>query len=102
MGMQCVLLRIPTCSFDKDDDEADSIYEAIEERQDERRRAHRERYEKEQLLKLRKERPKIQQQFADLKRQLTDVSAEVGRPFSLHTFHRALRHDGACARRSHA
>eukprot|EP00038_Savillea_parva_P031230 m.84021 g.84021 ORF g.84021 m.84021 type:complete len:994 (+) comp9576_c0_seq1:78-3059(+) len=63
-------------NFDKDDDEADSIYEAIEERQDERRKAHRERYEKEQLLKLRKERPKIQQQFADLKRQLTDVSME--------------------------
>ena len=34
------------------------------------------RYEKEQLLKLRKERPKIQQQFADLKRQLSDVSTE--------------------------
>lgn len=64
-------------SFDKDDDEADSIYEAIEERQDQRRKAHRERYEKEQLLKLRKERPKIQQQFSDLKRQLTGVSEEV-------------------------
>mmetsp|Transcript_9739 Transcript_9739/g.25020 ORF Transcript_9739/g.25020 Transcript_9739/m.25020 type:complete len:992 (-) Transcript_9739:1639-4614(-) len=63
-------------NFDKDDDEADLVYEMIEERQDQRRKAHRERFEKEQLLKLRKERPKIQQQFADLKRQLTEVSAE--------------------------
>ena len=45
-----------------------------------RQRAHdsmeRERREQEQLAKFRKERPKIQQQFADLKRQLTEVSHE--------------------------
>lgn len=62
--------------YDDDDKEADQIYDAIEERQDEKRKSHRERHMKDMLLKYRKERPKIQQQFADLKRQLTDVSSE--------------------------
>jgi seryl-tRNA synthetase len=36
----------------------------------------REAREKEELMKLREERPKIQQQFADLKRELVHVTAE--------------------------
>lgn len=43
------------------------IYDAIDERQDERRKEHRLKKEKEELEKFRRERPKIQQQFSDLK-----------------------------------
>jgi pre-mRNA-processing factor 6 len=63
-------------AYDAEDKEADSIYDAIEERQDEKRREHRERMEQEVLAKFRKERPKMQQQFADLKRNLSSVSTE--------------------------
>lgn len=45
-------------------------------RQDEKRRVHREKTYKEAVEKLRKEKPKIQQQFTDLKRQLADVTEE--------------------------
>eukprot|EP00040_Diaphanoeca_grandis_P014388 m.72998 g.72998 ORF g.72998 m.72998 type:complete len:977 (-) comp24508_c0_seq1:61-2991(-) len=63
-------------AYDDDDKEADQIYDAIEERQDEKRKTHREKTQKALIMKFRKERPKIQQQFADLKRQLNEVSAE--------------------------
>jgi pre-mRNA-processing factor 6 len=53
--------------YEADDKEADDIYDAIEDRQDERRRKYREENERSELLKLRKERPKIQQMFSDLK-----------------------------------
>lgn len=45
-------------------------------RQDERRRTHREKKYKEAVEKLRKERPKIQQQFTDLKRQLAGITED--------------------------
>ena len=53
--------------------------------QDERRKEHREKREREELEKYRKERPKIQQQFADLKVRvsavpLACVSSERGGP----------------------
>ncbi|CAF0919146.1 unnamed protein product [Brachionus calyciflorus] len=60
--------------YEKDDEEADAIYEAIDKRQDEKRKDRRERLFKEEVEKYRQERPKIQQQFSDLKRKLTDVS----------------------------
>ena len=47
--------------------QADDIYEAIEDRQDERRKKYREARERDELLKFRKERPTIQQMFSDLK-----------------------------------
>ena len=53
--------------YEADDKEADEIYDAVEDRQDERRRKYREENERSELLKLRKERPKIQQMFSDLK-----------------------------------
>ncbi|KAI9296894.1 hypothetical protein K502DRAFT_363769 [Neoconidiobolus thromboides FSU 785] len=62
--------------YEQDDEEADRIYELIDKKMDERRKVRREEREKEELLKYRKERPKIQQQFADLKRGLAEVSAE--------------------------
>lgn len=65
-----------TENADEEDKEADAIYDAIEERQDQRRKFHREKNEEAQLEEYRKERPKIQQQFAELKRGLEDVSNE--------------------------
>lgn len=53
--------------YDKDDEEADAIYEEIDKRMDDKRRERRELKLKEELEKYRQERPKIQQQFSDLK-----------------------------------
>lgn len=60
--------------YDKDDEEADRIYESIEARMDEKRLEYREKRHRAQLEKYRQERPKIQQQFSDLKRDLAAVS----------------------------
>jgi pre-mRNA-processing factor 6 len=60
--------------YEKDDEEADAIYEAIDKRQDEKRKERREQRFKEEVEKYRQERPKIQQQFSDLKRKLSEVS----------------------------
>jgi pre-mRNA-processing factor 6 len=62
--------------YDAEDREADSTWAAIDEKMDQRRKARREKYEREQAEKLRRERPKIQAQFADLKRDLSQVSEE--------------------------
>ncbi|CAG11265.1 unnamed protein product, partial [Tetraodon nigroviridis] len=53
--------------YEKDDEEADAIYAALDKRMDERRKERRELREKEEIEKYRMERPKIQQQFSDLK-----------------------------------
>ena len=53
--------------YDKDDAEADEIYDSIDERMDQKRRERREKRQNEALEKYRQERPKIQQQFSDLK-----------------------------------
>ncbi|KAG5461168.1 MAG: PRP1 splicing factor, N-terminal-domain-containing protein, partial [Olpidium bornovanus] len=62
--------------YEADDEEADMIYEAVDAKMDERRKARREAREREELLRFRKERPKIQQQFGDLKRGLSAVTDE--------------------------
>merc|ERR1719411_1154235 len=76
--------------YEKDDEEADAIYQAIDDRMDEKRKQYREqrfaaeieKYRQErpkiqqQIEKYRQERPKIQQQFSDLKRDLGEVSAD--------------------------
>ncbi|KAL5013263.1 hypothetical protein ScPMuIL_007533 [Solemya velum] len=64
--------------YDKDDEEADAIYEDIDKRMDEKRRDRRpfEKKLREDLEKYRQERPKIQQQFSDLKRDLASVSVD--------------------------
>ena len=53
--------------YDKDDEEADMVYEAVDKRMDEKRKERRERKFQEEVEKYRQERPKIQQQFSDLK-----------------------------------
>ncbi|KAI9203430.1 PRP1 splicing factor, N-terminal-domain-containing protein [Polychytrium aggregatum] len=65
-----------TAPYEADDEEADRIYEEVDRKMDDRRRIRREAREREELEKYRKERPKIQQQFADLKRGLSIVSNE--------------------------
>ncbi|KAF6031157.1 PRPF6 [Bugula neritina] len=60
--------------YEKDDEEADMIYEAIDKRMDEKRKERREQRFKEEVERFRQERPKIQQQFSDLKRKLSMVS----------------------------
>ncbi|CAD5228302.1 unnamed protein product [Bursaphelenchus okinawaensis] len=62
--------------YDKEDEEADLVYYQVDQRQDERRKSYREKKLKETIESYRKERPKIQQQFSDLKRQLADLTEE--------------------------
>ncbi len=62
--------------YERDDVEADAVWEKVDKQMDERRRKQREAREKEELAKLRAERPKIQSQFADLKRGLSQVSED--------------------------
>ncbi|KAJ7389286.1 Pre-mRNA-processing factor 6 [Desmophyllum pertusum] len=62
--------------YEKDDEEADSIYDSIDRRMDDRRKERREKRFKEEIEQYRQERPKIQQQFSDLKRKLGDVSED--------------------------
>ena len=59
--------------YEKDDEEADQVYEGVDRKMDERRKQYREQREREELEKFREERPKIQQMFSDLKRKLSAV-----------------------------
>ncbi|KAF3045187.1 hypothetical protein E8E12_010484 [Didymella heteroderae] len=63
-------------NYDKDDDEADRIYQEVDEKMDKRRRARREAREQQERDDYEKNNPKIQLQFADLKRALSGVSEE--------------------------
>ncbi|CAG7718069.1 unnamed protein product [Allacma fusca] len=62
--------------YDKDDEEADKIYDSIDQRMDEKRKDYREKKLKAVLEKYRQERPKIQQQFSDLRRDLSNVTED--------------------------
>ncbi|KAI9281199.1 PRP1 splicing factor, N-terminal-domain-containing protein [Sporodiniella umbellata] len=59
--------------YEEDDEEADRVWDQVDARMDERRKARREAREREELERYRLERPKISQQFADLKRQLSTI-----------------------------
>ncbi|CAN9430116.1 unnamed protein product [Alternaria alternata] len=63
-------------NYDKDDDEADRIYQEVDEKMDKRRRARREAREQQERDEYERNNPKIQLQFADLKRALGGVSEE--------------------------
>ncbi|KAG9080350.1 hypothetical protein FRC06_006755 [Ceratobasidium sp. 370] len=60
--------------YEADDEEADRIYEAVDSKMDERRKARREAREKQEHEEFRASRPKLQAQFADLKRGLAAVT----------------------------
>ncbi|KAJ5585373.1 uncharacterized protein N7459_005173 [Penicillium hispanicum] len=62
--------------FDQEDDEADRIYQEVDEKMDKRRKARREAREQQERDDYERKNPKIQQQFADLKRSLAAVSEE--------------------------
>ena len=53
--------------YEADDREADEIYNQIDTRMDSRRKIRREKKFQEEIEKFRQDRPKIQQQFSDLK-----------------------------------
>ncbi|KAI9675608.1 MAG: hypothetical protein M1817_000974 [Caeruleum heppii] len=61
-------------AYDKDDDEADRIYQEVDEKMDRRRKIRREAREQKEREDYERNNPKIQQQFADLKRALGTVS----------------------------
>ncbi|KAL1405398.1 U4/U6 x U5 tri-snRNP complex subunit Prp1 [Vanrija albida] len=60
--------------YEADDEEADRIWDSVDDRMDSRRRARREASEAEAAAKERANNPKIQTQFADLKRGLSTLA----------------------------
>ncbi|KAI5306284.1 hypothetical protein KEM56_001563 [Ascosphaera pollenicola] len=62
--------------YDREDDEADRIYQAVDEKMERRRRLRREAREQQEREEYERNNPKIQQQFADLKRSLATVTDE--------------------------
>ncbi|KAF5201590.1 Pre-mrna-splicing factor [Thalictrum thalictroides] len=64
-----------SAEYDEDDKEADAVWEAIDKRMDSRRKDRREAKLKEEIEKYRASNPKITEQFADLKRKLSEVKA---------------------------
>jgi pre-mRNA-processing factor 6 len=60
--------------YDKDDEEADRIWQDIDEKMDRRRKARREAREQAEREEYERKNPKIQQQFADLKRELGAIT----------------------------
>ncbi|KAF2203116.1 hypothetical protein GQ43DRAFT_390718 [Delitschia confertaspora ATCC 74209] len=63
-------------NHNEDDDEADRIYQEVDEKMDKRRRIRREAREKAEREEYERNNPKIQQQFAEYKRALAAVSEE--------------------------
>jgi len=60
--------------YDEDDEAADTVWNEIDARMDERRKSRREQRITEQLSQFRSQRPKLQHQFTDLKRDLAHVT----------------------------
>ncbi|KAF2859515.1 HAT repeat protein [Piedraia hortae CBS 480.64] len=67
---------LATGSYDKEDEEADQVYQAVDERMDRRRKGRREERERLEREQYERDHPKIQQQFADLKRSLGTLKDE--------------------------
>lgn len=63
-------------NYDREDDEADRIYAEVDAKMDKRRRARREERERKEREEYERNNPKIQQQFADLKRELGGLTDE--------------------------
>ncbi|PVU88344.1 hypothetical protein BB559_004862 [Furculomyces boomerangus] len=60
--------------YEEDDEEADQIWKSIDDVMDQRRKTRREKRERQELEEYRQKRPAIQEQFSDLRRQLSDFS----------------------------
>lgn len=67
---------LASSALDAEDIEADKIYNEIDQRMEERRRAQREAREKAEREEAERKNPKIAKQFSDLKRALGTVTAE--------------------------
>lgn len=65
-----------SAEYDDEDKEADSVWEAIDQRMDSRRKDRREARLKQEIEKYRASNPKITEQFADLKRKLHTLSSQ--------------------------
>ncbi|KAF1985773.1 putative Pre-mRNA-splicing factor prp1 [Aulographum hederae CBS 113979] len=63
-------------AYDREDDEADRIYQSVDDRMEKRRKKSRQDREKREEDEYNRKNPKIQQQFADLKRNLANVTDE--------------------------
>mmetsp|Transcript_23097 Transcript_23097/g.56930 ORF Transcript_23097/g.56930 Transcript_23097/m.56930 type:complete len:966 (-) Transcript_23097:92-2989(-) len=63
-------------NYDEDDKEADAIWDGVDETMDMRRKERREAREKEELRKYRSKLPTLHAQFADIKRELGDLSKD--------------------------
>jgi pre-mRNA-processing factor 6 len=63
-------------AYDREDDEADRIYQAVDEKMEKRRRARREAREKAEQEEYDRNNPKISEQFADLKRSLGTMTED--------------------------
>lgn len=62
--------------YDRDDEEADAVYEQVQKKMEERRKSQREQREAHEAEEYLKNNPRIQDRFSDLKRGLSDVSDE--------------------------
>ena len=62
--------------YDEADKEADSIWQMVDERMEERGKDRREKRERESMEQMRKQNPKVQLEFADLTKKLSDLSEE--------------------------
>lgn len=62
--------------YEQDDKEADLIWEAVDDRMDGRRKERREARERDELRKYRSKLPTLHSQFADIKRDLQDLSKD--------------------------
>eukprot|EP01006_Ploeotia_vitrea_P053379 TRINITY_DN67781_c5_g4_i1.p1 TRINITY_DN67781_c5_g4~~TRINITY_DN67781_c5_g4_i1.p1 ORF type:complete len:953 (+),score=126.03 TRINITY_DN67781_c5_g4_i1:56-2914(+) len=62
--------------YEADDEEADRIYNTVDDAMDGRRKRQREEAEAKRTSEFRKQRPKIQQMFSDLKKRLGDIGTD--------------------------
>ncbi|KIX03920.1 uncharacterized protein Z518_07473 [Rhinocladiella mackenziei CBS 650.93] len=62
--------------YDENDDEADRIFQSVDEKMGRKRKRPREAREKEEEEEYKRKNPTVQQQFADLKRPLATISDE--------------------------
>jgi len=63
-------------NYDDDDREADAVWEAVDDTMDMRRKERREEREKEEMRKYRSKLPTLHSQFADIKRDLGELSKD--------------------------
>ena len=61
-------------AYDKDDEEADMVYELVQRKMEERRKSKREQREQQEAEEALRNNPRIQDRFSDLKRGLSEIT----------------------------